>query len=329
MKRRGFMALLAGAAASPLAARAQAKLRMRRVGVLMIIAEHDPEGDARMAAFRGGLKQLGWIDGQNVRLEYRWAGGEIERINQYAKELVAQKPDVILGNGTPAVAALQKLTRSIPIVCALVTDPVGLGFVASLSRPGGNITGFTFIDAELIGKWVELLKEAAPATRRSALLFNPKNTPFYYGFLKSLASARRTAGLQITPATVENDADLEAVVAASARTPGGSLILGPDPFTVVHIRKIAQLAAQSRLPSISVYRQFVVGGGLMSYGPDTADIFRRSASYIDRILKGANPAELPVQQPAKFVFVVNLKAAKSLGLKMPAALLAQVDEVVE
>ncbi len=295
----------------------------------MTVAEHDPDSQLRIAAFREGLLQLGWIDGQNVRIEYRWADGQIARINRYAEELVAQNPDVILANSTPVVAALKKITASIPIVCALVNDPVGLGFVASLSHPGGNVTGFTFIDPELIGKWMELLKEAAPSTLRSALLFNPKTAPFYFNFLKSLEPVRRSLAIEIAATTVETADELRAAVAAQAREPGGSVIVGPDPFTIVNIKNIAQLAGQSALPSISVYRQFVVEGGLMSYGPDTADIFRRSASYIDRILKGAHPAGLPVQQPTKFEFVINLKTAKALGLTLPPTLLALADEVIE
>ena len=234
---------------------------------------------------------------------------------------------MILANSTPVIGALQKLTRTIPIVCALVNDPVGLGFVASLARPGGNITGFTFIDPELIGKWMELLKQVAPSTNRAALVFNPKTAPFYYNFMRTLAATRSSIELgTMTAGTME---ELRAAVNDQDRNPGGSIIVGPDPFTIVHIREIAALSQEHKLPAISVYRQFVTDGGLMSYGPDTMDIFRRSASYIDRILKGASPADLPVQQPTKFELFVNLKSAQALGLTVPPTLLALADEVIE
>ena len=262
-----------------------------------------------------------------VTIEYRWGAGEIGRIQQYAEELVALKPDVILANSTPVIGALQKLTKTIPIVCALVNDPVGLGFVASLARPGGNITGFTFIDPDLIGKWMELLKQVAPSINRAALVFNPKTAPFYYNFMRALAATRSSIELGTMAAgTME---ELRTAVNDQNRNPGGSIIIGPDPFNIVHIQEIAALSQQQRLPAISVYRQFVTDGGLMSYGPDTMDIFRRSASYIDRILKGASPADLPVQQPTKFELFVNLKSAQALGLTVPPTLLALADEVIE
>jgi putative ABC transport system substrate-binding protein len=329
-RRRDFIALFGGAAtlaACPVIARAQQSKSVPRVSVLMTVAESDADSQRRIGAFREGLQLLGWVDGQNVTIDYRWAAGQVGKIEQYAQELVALKPDVILANSTSVVGALQTFTKTIPIVCALVSDPVGLGFVASLSRPGGNITGFTFTDPELIGKWTELLKQAAPSINRAALVFNPKTAPFYLNFMRALAGTRMSTELgTLTAGTVE---ELEAAIAEQTRSPGGSLIIGPDPFTIVHIRKIAALAQQHRLPSISVYRQFVTEGGLMSYGPDTMDIFRRSAAYVDRILKGANPAELPIQQPTKFELFVNLKTAQALGLTVPATLLALADEVVE
>jgi putative ABC transport system substrate-binding protein len=328
MRRREFIGLVGGTAAAwPLAARAQPA--MRKLGVLMVVAEDDPDSRLRIAAFQLGLRDLGWQDSQNIHIEYRWAAGRAELIRQYAQELVALAPDVILANGTPVVAQLKQLTRSIPIVCALVNDPVRLGFVDSLSHPGGNITGFSFIDPELIGKWTALLKDAAPGLNRAALLYNPKITPFYPDFLRELAAAPHSVAMEVVPANVETVKDLEATLGALARTPGTGLLIGPDAFMIVHIREAAQLAAANRLPGISVYRQFVVEGGLMSYGPDTADIFRRSAGYVDRILKGANPAELPVQQPTKFEFVVNQKAAAALGLVLSPTLLSLADEVIE
>ena len=327
MRRREFLTLIGAAAGWPVAARAQQSKQPQRVGVLMTVAENDPDSQRRIGAFREGLQALGWVDGQNVTIEYRWAAGQIGRIQQYAEELVALKPDVILANSTPVIGALQKLTKTIPIVCALVNDPVGLGFVASLARPGGNITGFTFIDPELIGKWMELLKQVAPSINRAALVFNPKTAPFYYNFMRALAATRSSIELGTMAAgTME---ELRAAVDDQNRNPGGSIIIGPDPFNIVHIQEIAALSQQHRLPAISVYRQFVTDGGLMSYGPDTMDIFRRSASYIDRILKGASPADLPVQQPTKFELFVNLKSALALGLTVPPTLLALADEVIE
>ncbi len=328
MRRRDFISLVGGAAAAwPLAARAQQP--MRKLGVLMIVAENEPDSRRRIAAFQQGLRDLGWQDGRNIRIEYRWAAGRPELIRQYAQEMVALAPDVILANGTTVVGELKQLTRSIPIVFALAIDPVGFGFVDSLSRPGGNITGFSFADPELIGKWTALIKEAAPGVNRAALLYNPKITPFYPRFLRELAAAPQPVALEIVPATIDTVDDLQTTIEALARTPGTSLIIGPDAFMIVHMRKLAQLAAANRLPGISVYRQFVMEGGLMSYGPDTADIFRRSAGYIDRILKGAKPAELPVQQPSKFECVVGRKAADALGLELSPSVLAIADEVIE
>jgi putative ABC transport system substrate-binding protein len=242
---------------------------------------------------------------------------------------VALNPDVILANGTPVVAALQKLTGSIPIVCAMVNDPVGLGFVKSLARPGGNITGFTFIDPELISKWLSLLKDSTPSLNRAALLFNPLTAPFYRNFLSEIEASQQTRPIDLAAMPVRTPEEMDATIKTLGQNPGSSLIIGPDPFLIVHIQKIAQLAANNRLPAISVYRPFAVAGGLLSYGPDTADIFRQSASYVDRILRGASPADLPVQQPIKFEFVINLKAAKGLGLTVPPTLLALADEVIE
>jgi putative ABC transport system substrate-binding protein len=328
MRRREFISLIGGTAAAwPLAVRAQQP--MRKLGVLMIVGENDPDSKRRIAAFQEGLRGLGWHDGQNIHIEYRWAAGRAELIRQYAQELVALAPDVVLANGTNVIAELKRLTRSIPIVCALLIDPVNFGFVDSLSHPGGNITGFSFINPELIGKWTALLKDAAPGVTKAALLHNPKITPFYPRFLRKLAATPQLAALQIEPTTVETVDDLQRAIEALGRTPGAGLIIGPDAFMIGHMDRIAQLALANRLPGISVYRQFVMEGGLMSYGPDTADIFRRSAGYVDRILKGANPAELPVQQPNKFECVIGKKAADALGLELSPSLLAIADEVIE
>jgi putative tryptophan/tyrosine transport system substrate-binding protein len=328
MRRREFISLVGGAAAFwPMMAGAQP--RMRKLGVLMIVAEDDPDSKLRIAAFRQGLQDLGWQEGRNIQIEYRWAGGKPDLIRQYTQELVALAPDIILANGTPVVAALKPLTRSIPIVGVLVVDPVGLGFVTSLSRPGGNITGFSFINSELIGKWTSLIKDAAPGVSRGVLLYNPRITPFYADFLREIAATPQSVAVQVVPATVDSGDEIQPRIEELAHTPGTGLLIGPDAGNIVNIAKIAQLAAANRLPGISVYRQFAVEGGLMSYGPDTPDIFRRSAEYVDRILKGANPAELPVQQPTKFQFVVNQKAAGALGLTLSPTLLSLADEVIE
>jgi len=333
MRRREFIAIVAGTATLPAlwphVARGQRVGSMPTIGVLMSVAESDADSQARISAFRQGLAALGWKDGQNVRVEYRWAAGRPDLIEQYASELVALAPAVILANSTPVVAALQRITRSVPIVFALANDPVGLGFVQSLARPGGNISGFTFIDPGLIGKWMGLLKDVSPGIARAALLFNPTTTPFYRNFLREIEAARRSDSVELVALPTGAQAEMETNIEAFAQKPGGSLMIGPDPFTIVNIKQIAQICLKNRLPAISVYRPFVTEGGLMAYGPDTADIFRRSAEYVDRVLTGAKLAELPVQQPIKFEFIVNLKAAKSLGITMPPALLAIADQAIE
>jgi putative ABC transport system substrate-binding protein len=330
MERRAVITLLGGAAATwPFAARAQRSTGVPTVGVLMTVAKVDPESQARVAAFRQGLADLGWKDGENLRIEYRWSASDSELIRQYAEELVALVPDVLLANGTPAVVALKKITGSIPIVCAQVQDPVGLGLVKSLSRPGGNITGFTFVNPELIGKWIGLLGDVVPPTARAALMFNPKTTPFFYDFLREIEATGRPAGIELVATPVATPDEIATAINALGKQPGSGLIIPPDPFNVDHIKQIAQLAVQARLPAISVYRPFAVEGGLMTYGPDTPDIFRRSAAYVDRILKGANPADLPVQQPTRFQFAINLRTAKALGIDVPPTLLAIADELIE
>ena len=330
MKRREFILGLGGAALSlPLPARAQQEGKQRTVAVLMTVAESDADSQKRIGAFRQGFADLGWKDGENVRIEYRWAAGRIDLIQKYAQELVALAPDVILANSTPVVAALQKITSSIPIVFALANDPVHLGFVKSLSRPGGNITGFTYINPALIGKWMGLLGELKPAVTRTALLFNPGTAPFYRNFLPEVQAARQPGAATLVPMPIASAAELAPAIADFAKTAGGGLLIGPDPFTIVNIKEITRLIQEARLPAISVYRPFPTAGGLMAYGPDTADIFRRSAAYVDRVLKGSNPAELPVQEPDKFEFIVNLKAAKVLGIDLPPTLLVAADEVIE
>jgi putative ABC transport system substrate-binding protein len=325
--RREFITLLGGTAAWPLAVQAQQTDRVPFIGVLMTGSESDPDSKLRIAGFHQGLEELGLRSGKNIRLEFRWADGRIEGIERHTAEMVRLAPDVILANSTPIVAQLKKLTTSIPVVCALFNDPVGLGFVQSLSRPGGNVTGFTFINPQLIGKWMGLLKEVAPATTKAALLFNPKTAPFYFNFLRELEAAPKSLGVELAPLTVASVSELEAEAGKLGDKTG--LIIGPDPFNLVNIKRIAALAGEARLPTVSVYRQFVVDGGLIGYGPDTPDIFRRSAGYVDRILKGAQPADLPVQEPTKYEFTINLKTAKALGLEVPQTLLATADEVIE
>jgi putative ABC transport system substrate-binding protein len=313
------MLALGGAAASlPFVARAQATNGVRKVGVLLSGVESDPDSQVRITAFRRGFAELGWKEGENVHIEYRWSAGNSDLIRKYAEEVVALKPDVIVANSTPVIAMLKSMTSSIPVVIALATDPVGLGHVESLSRPGGNSTGFTFIDPALIGKWIGLLREITPNVARAGLLFDPSTTPFYPRWIREIEAAHQSGTTELVAMPVHSNDEMAAAIAALAQRPDSCLMIGP-----------AQLAAQNRLPAISVYRPFADEGGLMSYGPDTADIFRRSAGYVDRILKGANPADLPVQQPDKFEFVVNLKAAKALGLTVPATLLATADEVIE
>lgn len=329
MRRRDLFGLAAGAVATwPLAAHAQQPGKLRLIAVLMVVAENDPDSQARIQAFRDELAALRWVDGKTARIEYRWASGQESRIKEYVKELVALKPDVFLVNGTPVVVEIKKATTTIPIVFALAIDPIGLGVANSLSRPGGNITGFTFINPEIIGKWRELIAEVAPSVTRAALIFNPKVNPWYYSFLRELEAAPQPVG-KIVATPVETLQDIQSAVPEQARTSGGSLILGPDGYAVGYLKEIADLALRNRLPSMSVYRKFADEGGLMAYGPNVPDVFRRAASYVDRILKGANPADLPIQQPSTFNFVINLKTAKALGLTVPVSLLSTADEVIE
>jgi putative ABC transport system substrate-binding protein len=330
MRRRDFVALLGGAAlASPVAARAQQPGRMRRVGVLMGVAESDPEGQARIAAFRQGLTDLGWVDGRNLRIEYRWAAGDADRIREYTAELVALAPDVLIGNGTAALAALRDATRSIPIIFVLVNDPVGQGFIPNLARPGGNITGFSFLEYSMVGKSLEMLRQLAPNVHRVAIMFNPATAPHYTVFLRSFETVPPPSPLEIKATPVGTEADIEQAVAKLAKEPGGGLLVPPDTFTVVHRDLVISSAAQHRVPAIFTYRQFVREGALISYGPETTDIFQRSASYVDRILKGANPGDLPAQAPTKFELAINVRTARTLGLDVPPTLLALADEVIE
>src|SRR5215831_5423621 len=303
MKRREFITLLGGAASWPLAARAQQGERVRRIGLLMGTAD-DREGQARVTAFKQGLQALGWTDGRNIQIETRFGGADTGRIRADAAELVALAPDVIVGQTTPAIQALRQATSSIPIVMAAVNDPVEQGFVSSLAHPGGNITGFMFIDFQMVGKWLEILKEAAPGISRAALMFNPDTTPQYYVYLHSFEAVPRSVAVEVIAAPVRDTAEIEAAIAKLGREPGGGLIIASDAFTVVHYPLLIRLAQQHRLPAVYAWRAAVAQGALMSYGPDVYDMFRRSASYVDRILKGAKPADLPVQQPTKFELAI-------------------------
>jgi putative ABC transport system substrate-binding protein len=329
MRRRDFITALSAVAVWPISARAQRAGSVPNIGVLMAGAEASPENGPRIAAFRQALKELGWNEGGNVRIDYRWSGGQSELINRYADELVALAPDVILANSTPVISALKSRTSSLPVVFALAIDPVGLGHVKSLSHPGGNFTGFTFIGVELIGKWMELLRDCSPSLTRASLLFNPATSPAYEAFVREIDASRAPGAVEIAAMPVRSDSEMEAGIRLLGERPNNGLMIGPDPFNQVRIKQIAQLAAQHRVPTVSVYRTFAAAGGLMAYGPDTADVFRRAAAYVDRILKGAKPAELPVQQPDKFEFVINLKVATSLGLQVPPILLARADELIE
>jgi putative ABC transport system substrate-binding protein len=330
MKRREFLRLLGGAAAWPLAARAQQSERMRRVGVLMSYNENDPDAKAQLSAFVEGLAELGWTDGRNIRIDVRWAAGDVDRMRVLAKESVALQPDVILASTTAVTAALQRETRTIPIVFALVSDPVGDGFVAGLPRPGGNITGFVTMEGAIAGKWLELLTEIAPRVKRAAIMFNPDTSPGGGSyFLPPFEAAARALKVAAIAAPVHNDAEIEAFISSLGGEPGGGLVVNLDAFMYNHRATTILLAAQNLVPAIFSGSAAVRDGGLLSHGPYFADIHRRAAPYVDRILRGEKPADLPVQVPTKFEMVINLRTAKALGLTVPATLLAIADEVIE
>jgi putative ABC transport system substrate-binding protein len=329
MRRREFITFLSSAAAWPFTAHAQQPERMRRIGVLMGFAESDREGQAFVAAFREGLQKLGWAEGRNIRIDYRWTGLDTELVQRFAKELVALQPDLILTQSTPATAELLRQTRTIPIVFALVADPIGSGFVASFNRPGGNATGFAVAEPTQAGKWVELLKEIAPRVTRVAVLFNPAMATFAEFWLKPAKAAAPSFAMEVILAPVHNPSELESVIAAQASEPNSGLFVMSDAFTITYRVEVTSLAARYRLPAVYGYRFFSELGGLLSYGEDLTDNFRRAATYADRILKGEKPSELPVQGPVKFELVINRKTAKALGLTIPSSLLATADEVIE
>jgi putative tryptophan/tyrosine transport system substrate-binding protein len=312
----------------PPVARAQQVDRVRRVGVLMSRDKNDPDGKARLSGFTQGLAELGWTDGRNLRMDVRWAATDLDLARIYAKELVDLQPDVILADSTPLTGTLQQETLTIPIVFSGISDPVGSGFVASLPRPGGNITGFVNMEAGLGGKLLELLTEIAPGVTRVAIMFNPDSGTFTY-YLPSFEVAARSLKVMLIAVPVRSDAEIETAITSLGREPGGGLAFQPDGFTSLHRAQILSLAARNNVPAIYVLSVFARDGGLLSYGPDQVDIIRRSASYVDRILRGAKPADLPVQLPTKFEMAVNLKTAKALGLTVPQSILLRADEVIE
>jgi putative tryptophan/tyrosine transport system substrate-binding protein len=331
IRRRGFIFTLGGVAAAwPLTSHAQQPNRVRRIGVLMSYAESDSDAQAWYAAFREGLQKLGWTEGHNTQIDTRWATpDDAESMRRFAKELVALEPDLLLSSTTPTTSALLQQTRTIPIVFAIVADPIGSGFVASFARPGGNVTGFTFTEPTMAGKWLELLKQIAPRVVRVAMLFNPVSATYAEYWLNPFKAAAPSFAVEAIAAPVRNGSELESIIAAQAREPNGGLIAMPDSFTDAHRVEITSLAARYRLPAIYPFRFFAEVGGLLSYGVDRTDNFRRAAKYVDRILKGEKPAEIPVQAPINFELVVNLKTAKALGLDVPLHLQQLADEIIE
>jgi putative ABC transport system substrate-binding protein len=332
MDRRTFLCgLTLGTLSAPLAACTKQPDRMRRVGMLTTFGESDALAQGWHAAFRKGLEDLGWFAGRNVQVDYRWAAGDAARLRTFAKELVELRPDVIFAVTTPAVAALLQESRTLPIVFAQVSDPVGSGFVASLAWPGGSVTGFTNINIEssLGSKWLELVKQIAPGVRRVAMIYNPPTAPFAGYYLRPFEAAGPALAVQTSAVAVHSDADIEHAITALTREPGGAFVVLPDTFTGIHRDQIVSLAARYRLPAVYPFRWFADIGGLLTYGIDSDDMFRRSASYVDRILKGGKPADLPVQAPVKFEMVINLKTAKALRLTIPQSILLRADQVIE
>ena len=330
MRRRAFIAGVGGTVTSlwPLVGRGEQE-HVRRIGALMVTAENDPEAQLRVETVRRGFKELGWIQGSNIQIDYRWTGGDTARANALAAELVGSIPDAIIANGTLSLIAVRRQTTKIPIVFITVGDPVGQGFVASLSHPGGNTTGFTSFQFEMSGKWLELLKEVAPQVTQVAIVFGEDAAPYAEKYVQSITAVAPSLDTKLIISPLRDVAHIESAVAALAGAPKSGLIVIPDAFTVANRGPIVALAARYQMPAIYAFRFIAVGGGLMSYGHDTNDLFRRATSYLDRILKGASPGDLPIQQPTKFALVINLKSAKALGLTVPPSLLARADEVIE
>jgi len=329
MRRREVITLLSGAAATwPLAARAQQSKQMRRVGLLMNTAADSPEAQPRLSAFREGLQQLGWTDGSNVRIDIRWGANDVELDRRYAAELISLAPDLVVAAGTLSVAALQRVTRTLPILFCNVADPVGAGFVDSLARPGGNTTGFTLFEYTISAKWLEILKEIIPGLKRAGVLRDASN-PAAIAQFGVIQAAAQSLGVDLRPVSITDATDMERAVTTFANGSDGGLIVTPSATESFHRELIVRLAAQYRLPAVYPFRVWAAVGGLISYGPDSNDQFRRVAAYVDRVLRGAKPADLPVQAPTKYQLVINLKTAKALGLAVPATLLARADEVIE
>jgi ABC-type uncharacterized transport system substrate-binding protein len=329
MRRRDFLVVLGSAAVAwPLAVRAQQPERMRKIGVLMG-TPNDVRGQARASAFRNGLQQLGWIEGQNAHLEVRWTRGQSSLIRKYAAELVSIRPDIIMCGSTPNLIALRKETQTVPIVFVMVSDPVGMGHVASMARPGGNITGFTPFEPSLGGKWVQLLNEIEPRVTRVALLFNPNTAANAPSFVPSANAAGAALRISVTPTPVDTEPEIERAIAAFAQQPGGGVVILPDPYALARRKPIVAATMRHHLPMITPFPDFTVDGAVISYGIDIIGEYRRAASYVDRILRGKKPADLPVQLPTKYQLIINLKTAKAIGLTVPPSLLARADEVIE
>jgi putative ABC transport system substrate-binding protein len=329
VRRRKFITLLGGAAAWPLAAHAQQAQEMRHVGALLVLGENDPQNEALLRAFHEELQKLGWEPGRNVQIEYRFAGSDEHRLRTGAAELVGKRPDVLFTAGTPALVALSRETRSLPIVFVQVSDPVKLGLVASLARPGGNITGFVTVESAFAGKWLELLRDTAPGRNRVSVILDPDNPSQLGLYFQGVEAAAPALGMQLTRADVRSADDIERAIEAIAQQPNGALVVVPTAVTTLDRDLIIALAARYRLPAIYPYRIFAVSGGLISYGVDLPDSYRQAASYVGRILKGAKPGDLPVQLTSKFELVVNLKTAKALGLTIPEPFLQHADEIIE
>jgi putative tryptophan/tyrosine transport system substrate-binding protein len=328
MRRRAFITLLGGAAAWPLATRAQQSERVRQIGVLMGTSESDPDQKSMISTFTRALADLGWTEGTNVRIERRWAEGDFALLRTYALDLARLAPDAIFAQGTPATTALRQAAPATPLVVVMIADPISSGLVSSFAVPGGNITGFTNYEFSMGGKWLEILKEMTASVDQVAVVFNPDN-PALHGILRSIEVAGPTFKIQVNAKPARDAETIERIIRTFATEPNGGLLVLLDFVTLAHRDLIIRLAAEYRLPAVYTLRVFAASGGLMSYGIDSADLFRRAASYIDRILKGAKPVDLPVQQPTKFELVINLKTAKALGLDVPPTLLARADEVIE
>ena len=329
MRRREFITALGGAAAWPLAASAQQGERVRRIGLLMNFPEADTEGNARLVAFLQRMRELGWSDGHNLKLEARWSGADIDQMRTFAREIVVGQPDLIVAVGTPATSAVMRETRTIPIVFTQVSDPVGGGLVTNLARPGGNVTGFTLFEFSIGSKWLQTIKEIAPNVTRVAVLFNPTTAPYAPLYLRSIGDGTSSFAVDFSTLPLQDAVELEPTIKTFAATPNSALLVLTDTFTTVNRDRIIALAAEYRLPALYPYRFFAQSGGLVSYGVDTLEQYPRAAAYADRVLKGEKPGDLPIQQPTKYELVINLKTAKTLGLTVPLTLQASADEVIE